>query len=54
MKKVRVTNLIQGGLKAMEELEELEEDRRTGAVPLPNGTMAAVVFCKVMEVKRRA
>ena len=26
--KVRVTNLTQGGLKAMEELEKLEEDRR--------------------------
>ena len=28
--KVRVTNLTQGGLKAMEELENLEEERRKG------------------------
>lgn len=28
--KVRVTNLTQGGLRAMEELEQLEEERRKG------------------------
>lgn len=27
--KVRVTNLIQGGIKAMEKLEKLEKERRT-------------------------
>ena len=31
--KVRVTNLTQGGLKAMEELAKLEEDRRMGRLP---------------------
>ncbi len=45
--KVRVTNLTQGGLKAMEALEELEEERRKGGVraggkgirpPVPKGT----------------
>jgi len=33
--KVRVTNLTQGGLKAMEELGKLEEDRRAGRLPGP-------------------
>lgn len=33
--KVRVTNLTQGGLKAMEELSKLEEDRRAGRIPGP-------------------
>ena len=45
--KVRVINLTQGGLKAMEALEELEEERRQGKVhtggrsirtPVPKGT----------------
>ena len=33
--KVRVTNLTQGGLKAMEELAKLEDDRRRGRLPEP-------------------
>ena len=33
--KVRVTNLTQGGLKAMEELEQLEENRRSRTLPGP-------------------
>jgi len=33
--KVRVTNLTQGGLRAMEELSKLEEDRRHGRLPGP-------------------
>ena len=35
--KVRVTNLTQGGLKAMEALEELEEERRKGTAVRPGG-----------------
>ena len=33
--KVRVTNLTQGGLRAMEELSKLEDDRRRGRLPGP-------------------
>ena len=33
--KVRVTNLTQGGLKAMEELESIEEERREKRLPGP-------------------
>lgn len=35
LEKVRVTNLTQGGLKAMEELSKLEEDRGAGRLPEP-------------------
>ena len=37
--KVRVTNLTQGGLKAMEELAKLEEER--------GNLVVAVVYCKM-------
>ena len=33
--KLRVTNLTQGGLRAMEELSKLEDDRRRGRLPGP-------------------
>ena len=33
--KLRVINLTQGGLRAMEELGRLEEDRRQGRLPGP-------------------
>lgn len=33
--KVRVINLTQGGLRAMEELSKLEDDRRRGRLPGP-------------------
>ncbi len=43
----------------MEELEKLEEDRRNGRLPGPGiaatavSTLAAVIYCKMMDGERR-
>ena len=39
--KVRVINLTQGGLKAMEELEKLEEERGTAGIAVNGGVETA-------------